>query len=89
MVNNCANPKCGKPLHYLREGRIFVFDLPEQASAASGKKMRRIEHFWLCGECSRTMDMRQSSDRVQVFLQHKTPLGMQMSAAEQQQSLAS
>ena len=29
MVNQCANPKCGKPLHYLREGRIFVFDLPD------------------------------------------------------------
>ena len=29
MVNQCANPSCAKPLHYLREGRIFVFDLPD------------------------------------------------------------
>jgi hypothetical protein len=84
MVNNCANPKCGKPLHYLREGRIFVFDLPNQISAVGGKKARRIEHFWLCGECSRTMEMQQSTDRVQVFLRPKTRLGLQMSAAEHQ-----
>jgi hypothetical protein len=89
MVNNCANPKCGKPLHYLREGRIFVFDLPEEVSAVGGKKKRRIEHFWLCGECSRTMEMLQSKDRVQVFLSQKSRLGLQMTAAEQQQSIAS
>jgi hypothetical protein len=88
MVNNCANPKCGKPLHYLREGRIFIFDLPDQISAVSGKKTRRIEHFWLCGECSRTLEMQQSKDRVQVFVRPKSPLGLQMAAAEHQ-SLAS
>jgi hypothetical protein len=88
MVNNCANPKCGKPLHYLREGRVFVFDVPDQFAAAGGKKTRRIEHFWLCGECSRTMEMQQSKDRVQVFLRQKTAMGLQMSAAEHQ-SLAS
>jgi hypothetical protein len=84
MMNNCANPKCGKPLHYLREGRVFVFDLPNQISAVGGKKTRRIEHFWLCGECSRTMEMQQSKDRVEVFLRQKTRMGLQMSAAEHQ-----
>lgn len=88
MVNNCANPKCGKPLHYLRDGRIFVFDLPDQISALGGKKSRRIEHFWLCGECSRTLEMQQSKDRVQVFVRPRTRIGLGMSAAEHQ-SLAS
>jgi len=48
MVNNCANPECAKPLHYLREGRIFVFDVTEEAPDAP----RRLEHYWLCGTCS-------------------------------------
>jgi hypothetical protein len=53
MVNNCANPECAKPLHYLREGRIFVFDMQDSKTAGTGAKgSRRLEHFWLCGPCS-------------------------------------
>jgi uncharacterized protein YcsI (UPF0317 family) len=64
MVNQCANPKCGKPLHYLREGRIFVFDLPDPnvSVPAPGGRARRLQHFWLCGQCSETMVMEQTSD---------------------------
>jgi hypothetical protein len=52
MVNNCANPRCAKPLHYLREGRIFVFDVLDSASVLNGKNTRHLEHYWLCGACS-------------------------------------
>jgi hypothetical protein len=64
MVNQCANPSCGKPLHYLREGRIFVFDLPDPNTPvpASGGRARRLQHFWLCGPCSETMVMEQTSE---------------------------
>ncbi len=64
MVNQCANPNCGKPLHYLREGRIFVFDLPDPdvPVPAPGGRARRLQHFWLCGACSETMVMEQTSD---------------------------
>jgi hypothetical protein len=48
MLNNCANPKCAKPLHYLREGRIFVFDVTGEGETVP----RRLEHYWLCGQCS-------------------------------------
>ncbi len=65
MVNHCANPKCAKPLHYLREGRIFVFDVTAEADK-NGKRSRRMEHYWLCGECSRTLAMEQSADGVRV-----------------------
>jgi hypothetical protein len=82
MMNSCANPKCGKPLHYLREGRVFVFDLPDQSTAVGGKKTRRIEHFWLCGECSRTLEVQQSRDQVQVFVRPKSRLRFEMSAAD-------
>jgi len=51
MVNHCANPECGKPLHYLREGRVYVFDVTRYA-AAPADRTRRMEHFWLCGTCS-------------------------------------
>ena len=54
----------GKPLHYLREGRIFVFDLPDPnvPVPAPGGRARRLQHFWLCGRCSETMVMEQIGD---------------------------
>lgn len=66
MVSNCANPNCGKPLHYLREGRIFVFDVSAGADGPNGKRARRLEHFWLCGACARTMVMQQSADGIRA-----------------------
>jgi hypothetical protein len=64
MVNNCANPKCAKPLHYLREGRIFVFE----AESDSGKPIHRMEHFWLCGECCQTMRLEKTRQGVQTVM---------------------
>jgi hypothetical protein len=66
MVSHCANPRCSKPLHYLREGRIFVFDVATGQVDKSGKRSRRMEHYWLCGDCSRTLAMEQSVDGVRV-----------------------
>ena len=64
MVNQCANPSCCKPLHYLREGRIFVFDLPDPNApvSISGERARRLQHFWLCGPCSEAMVLEQTSE---------------------------
>ncbi len=67
MVSHCANPKCAKPLHYLREGRIFVFDVPAGEADGTGKRSRRMEHYWLCGTCAQTMAMQQSADGVRVI----------------------
>lgn len=66
MVSNCANPKCGKPLHYLREGRIYVFDVPSGAEGPNGKRARRLEHFWLCGTCAQTMMVQQSAEGIRA-----------------------
>jgi len=65
MVKNCANTNCGKPLRYLREGRIFVFELKESNGNGS---IHRMEHFWLCGTCSRTLRLEKTSEGVQAIM---------------------
>lgn len=62
MVNNCANPECGKPLHYLREGRIYIFDVSAGAVTPGGKRLRHLEHYWLCGACYETLILMQDAD---------------------------
>jgi len=64
MVNDCANPKCSKPLHYLRDGRVFVFDVPSAPSVArvEGARGRRMEHYWLCGDCAQSYTLKHSPD---------------------------
>src|ERR1700723_4471745 len=60
MVSHCANPDCRRELHYLRDGKIYQFVL----SPKTGSK--RLEHFWLCGECFKNMTLicvNQSEDR--------------------------
>ena len=49
MVSQCANPDCSRELNYLRDGKIYQFVLSPKTGS------RRLEHFWLCGECSKTM----------------------------------
>jgi uncharacterized protein YcsI (UPF0317 family) len=79
MVNQCANPKCGKPLHYLREGRIFLFDLPDPdvPVPAPVGRAHRLQHYWLCGQCSETMVMEQTGEmQIRVaFKSHKIEAG--------------
>ena len=78
MVSNCANPKCAKPLHYLREGRIFVFEVPTGVEGPGGKRMRRLEHYWLCGECAQTMVVQQSVDGIRAVARPQSRLRREM-----------
>jgi hypothetical protein len=64
LVNHCANPQCCKPLHYLREGRVYVFDVTRAAAGNNERGARRMEHFWLCGACSETYFLEQVEDRT-------------------------
>ncbi len=52
MVNHCANPICHKPLHYLRDGKVFLFSHKNSGVDQSGKASR-LEHYWLCGICAK------------------------------------
>ncbi|HKV93203.1 MAG TPA: hypothetical protein VJW20_11710 [Candidatus Angelobacter sp.] len=61
MLSKCANPSCSNRLVYLREGKIFMMEAagPSQAEPATHlpKASNRIEHFWLCGDCSAEMTL--------------------------------
>ena len=59
MVNFCANPDCGKPLHYLRDGRVFVFRMKKDGAEEDGS--HPLEHFWLCGDCAQTRTLMQDA----------------------------
>jgi hypothetical protein len=52
MVNHCANPACKKQLHYLRDGKVFLFSA-KKSSENSSKLPNRLEHYWLCGKCAK------------------------------------
>lgn len=52
MVNHCANSKCHKPLHYLRDGKIFLFSHKNSSAHPEGTSAR-LEHYWLCGICAK------------------------------------
>ncbi len=52
MVSHCANPNCRKPLHYLREGKVFLFPR-KNPSKPNSKTAQHLEHYWLCGVCAK------------------------------------
>lgn len=66
MVSHCANPSCATPLRYLRDGRLFQFEVrslsqPGASGRGEGEKYkrpsRRVWHYWLCGHCSSDMTL--------------------------------
>src|SRR5438128_11797910 len=63
-ISHCANPGCAAPLRYLRDGRLFQFEVrsfsvPDfsQPGEPKSKKSRQVTHFWLCGECSSNLTL--------------------------------
>ena len=58
MISKCANPNCGAPFRYLREGKLFQLYTGPEPQSASGSNQniaRQMEYFWLCGRCAATM----------------------------------
>ena len=49
VVHKCANPSCSATFNRLGDGRLFVVE------AADDHRSRRLEYFFLCNSCSRTM----------------------------------
>lgn len=65
-MNTCANPKCARPQHYLREGRIFIFEVPGEGAEDDARRLQRIEHRWLCGTCSQHLTMKLFVDGIRT-----------------------
>jgi hypothetical protein len=58
MLSKCANPDCQNTLHYLREGKVFKVESQSAPFLVGDKKpQRKVEHFWLCGTCSRALTL--------------------------------
>ncbi|MBZ5655850.1 MAG: hypothetical protein LAO56_11315 [Acidobacteriia bacterium] len=54
MLSSCLNPSCSAPFRYLYDGRIFTVE--RFLTSPDGLSTERmIEHYWLCGACSRSM----------------------------------
>jgi hypothetical protein len=62
MLSKCANPACSARFLYLHEGRIFKIEVDAgpatDPAARIGGRPRRLEHFWLCGNCAQFMTLR-------------------------------
>jgi hypothetical protein len=53
MLSKCANPACSQPFRYLRDGKLFEIETTVDSSSVGERKpSRRVEFFWLCGQCS-------------------------------------
>lgn len=63
MTAKCANPACNVRFFYFRSGKIFVLEANGvDAGARLDSPKRKIEFFWLCGECAPTMHMMRTTD---------------------------
>ncbi len=65
MISKCANPDCKTRFRYLRSGKLFHFEVitsepgPRLANGKPPKKpVRKLEHFWLCGECCTSLTLK-------------------------------
>ncbi len=62
MLSKCANPACPRLFLYLHEGKIFNIEVEADAQG------RRLEHYWLCGNCARSMTVVYERGRVMTRL---------------------
>jgi|HubBroStandDraft_6_1064221.scaffolds.fasta_scaffold00011_136 hypothetical protein len=59
MVSKCANPECSERFMRLHQGKLFRWDGVNarpgltRGTGLETKKARRVEFFWLCGNCAR------------------------------------
>jgi hypothetical protein len=78
MLSKCANPACATTFQYLREGRLFKFELNslepggpvlvEDNSFNPKRPVHKVEHFWLCGRCARYMTLALERERRVVVV---------------------
>jgi hypothetical protein len=64
MLAKCANPTCSAPFRYLHEGKLFRLDLGAGPPSVSGHVPRRLQYFWLCERCARSMTLELNAGEV-------------------------
>ena len=55
MVGKCANPACSTRFLRLRDGRLFVKEVPADSTGYGSGHFLQLRYFWLCDSCCRTM----------------------------------
>lgn len=79
MLSTCANLACSTPFRRLREGKLFqveteYFDRNRTThSVRKERVLRRVEHYWLCDECSPFVTL--TFDRVRGVIAVPLPDG--------------
>jgi hypothetical protein len=59
MLHKCANSSCSNQFRRVSEGKLFQVEtdyfesgLCPESDVPVSKARRRVEYFWLCGQCS-------------------------------------
>jgi len=96
MLSRCANSQCNKPFLRLGQGRLFVVEAqpaPEPSQLHSTrspylrKDPRRIERYWLCGDCAETWTLIQDTEQgVTLAPIRRKAVGAEMTALSARQS---
>ena len=63
MLAKCANPGCGTPFLYLKEGRLFHLPVRQSENGAGEPS---VEHFWLCDACAAHLIVRTEGRRIAI-----------------------
>ncbi len=61
MLAKCANPSCSESFHRLGQGRLFRLEPDSSRNGGAGETGdgdSRVEYFWLCDDCLRSMTLR-------------------------------
>jgi hypothetical protein len=70
MLAKCANPPCSARFLYMREGRIFNIEVVLGRGSNGHPSATKIEHYWLCAECSRTWKVTRRNGGVSIEPRH-------------------
>jgi hypothetical protein len=65
MLDKCANPICPNPFRRLNQGQLFRVEQRSYAAVTTSplaaarriRPRRRVEHYWLCDQCSSTLTL--------------------------------
>lgn len=73
MLSKCANPVCSACFRFLHDGKVFSVTLAPRPPAKGASEYfwgspvpHRVEYYWLCENCSRSMTLIWDHGRVAV-----------------------